>query len=144
MISYFRWSVRITWINSSLLKIFYSLQQVVFVVNSWKLVFITVVVVLWKSKKDYIAWKKLIRIKLRKPKSDISLRECAPPAPSPPPPPVFCSGSWASDQIFKKGALDKISIFRGRLLEKRGVTFFRGGCSFYVKNKLKSEIFNNI
>ena len=26
---------------------------------------------------------------------------------------------------------------------KRGVTFFKGGCSFYIKNKLKSEIFNN-
>ena len=28
------------------------------------------------------------------------------------------------------------------LLEKRGVTFFSGGCNFHTKNKLKSEIFN--
>ena len=26
---------------------------------------------------------------------------------------------------------------------KEGVTFFRGFCSLYVKNKLKSEIFND-
>ena len=38
---------------------------------------------------------------------------------------------------FSKGGLDRISIFR------RGLTFFRGGCSFYIKNKLKFEIFND-
>ena len=38
--------------------------------------------------------------------------------------------------------LDRISIFRGGLLEKRGVTFFKG-CSFFIEIKLKSEIFNN-
>ena len=43
---------------------------------------------------------------------------------------------------------DRISIFRGGLLGKRWVTFFRekGGArgdSFYIKNKLKSEIFND-
>ena len=26
---------------------------------------------------------------------------------------------------------------------KEGVTFFRGDCNFYIKNKLKSELFNN-
>ena len=26
---------------------------------------------------------------------------------------------------------------------KEGVTFFRGGCNFHIKNKLKSEIFND-
>ena len=26
---------------------------------------------------------------------------------------------------------------------KEGVTFFRGGCSFYIENKLKSEIFDD-
>ena len=43
------------------------------------------------------------------------------------------------------GGLDRISIFRGGSLGKRGVTFFRGvDCSFYIKkNKLKSEIFND-
>ena len=34
------------------------------------------------------------------------------------------------------GALEGVS-------GKEGVTFFRGGCSFYVKNKLKSKIFND-
>ena len=40
---------------------------------------------------------------------------------------------------------EKISIFRGRLLEKRGWPFSAGGrgCSFYVKNKLKPEILND-
>ena len=35
-----------------------------------------------------------------------------------------------------------MSIFRGGLLRKRRMTLFREGCSFYIKNKLKSEIFN--
>ena len=33
-------------------------------------------------------------------------------------------------------------VFRGGLLVKWG-SLFSGGCSFYIKNKLKSEIFNN-
>ena len=41
------------------------------------------------------------------------------------------------------GGLDRISIFRGELLGKRGLIFFRKGCSFYLKNKLESEIFND-
>ena len=50
---------------------------------------------------------------------------------------------WASYQIFKKvEGLDRISIFRGEFLIKRVVTFFRGGCIFYTKNKLKYEILN--
>ena len=41
---------------------------------------------------------------------------------------------------FSKGeGLDMTSIFRGGC-EKEGVTFFRRGCSFYLKNKLKSVI----
>ena len=48
-----------------------------------------------------------------------------------------------SYQIFKKGGLDRTSTLRRGLLKKRGVTFFRGGCNFYKKNKLKSEIFND-
>ena len=36
----------------------------------------------------------------------------------------------------------KISTFRGGLLGKRGVTFFRG-CDFHIKNKVKSEIVND-
>ena len=42
----------------------------------------------------------------------------------------------------KKGVrLERISIFREGLLGKWGWPFL-GGCSFYIKNKLKSEIFN--
>ena len=41
-----------------------------------------------------------------------------------------------SNQIFKKGGLDRTSTFRGQLLGKRGV------CIFKEKN-LKSEIFND-
>ena len=63
--------------------------------------------------------------------------------------PHFCfggggwGGRWTFNQIFKKGGLDKTSTFRGGLLGKRVVVFFRGGCNFYIKNKLKSEIFND-
>ena len=51
---------------------------------------------------------------------------------------------WASYQIFEKGGIERSLVFRGGLVRKRGVTFLRGagGCDFYVKNKLKSEIFN--
>ena len=58
-------------------------------------------------------------------------------------PPFFSAGEWGLNPypIFKRG-LDRISIFRGGMLAKRGVTFFRGGCSFHIKNTLKSEIFH--
>ena len=39
------------------------------------------------------------------------------------------------------GGLDRTSTLRGALLER--VTFFRRGCNFYKKDKLKSEIFND-
>ena len=53
--------------------------------------------------------------------------------------PLSGGGDWDSDQIFKKGGgLDRISIFRGQLLGKRGWPF-QGGCRFYRKSKLKSE-----
>ena len=44
-------------------------------------------------------------------------------------------GGWAPDQIFKKeggGELDRISIFRGGFLGKRG-WFFSGGFQFLNK-----------
>ena len=46
---------------------------------------------------------------------------------------------------FQKRGPDRIWIFRGRLLEKRGDFFLQGGrgYSFYIKNKLKSEILND-
>ena len=43
-------------------------------------------------------------------------------------------GRWvSSDQIFKKGGLDRISIFRGRLLGNRWGWLFSGGCSLHKK-----------
>ena len=47
---------------------------------------------------------------------------------------------------FKKGeGLDRTSVFRGGLLGKRWVTFFKegGGCNFSTKNELKSGMFND-
>ena len=57
----------------------------------------------------------------------------------------FCrwGGGRGRGEPLTKGGLDMISIFRGELLGKRGMTFFRG-CNFYIKNKLKSDIFNGI
>ena len=43
---------------------------------------------------------------------------------------------------FQKGGLDKISTFKGGLLRNRG-SLFSGGCNFHIKNKSKSEIFND-
>ena len=43
---------------------------------------------------------------------------------------------------FSKRGVGRISIFRGRLLGRRGSPFSRG-CSFYIKNKLKSETFDD-
>ena len=56
---------------------------------------------------------------------------------------------WTSNQIFKKGRLDWTSAFRGGLLGMREVTFLGcvgeegWSCNFHIKNKLKSEIFND-
>ena len=44
---------------------------------------------------------------------------------------------------FQKGGLDRRSIFKWGLLGKRGETFFRKGGNFDIKNKLKSEMFND-
>ena len=66
-----------------------------------------------------------------------------------PPPPTLVwgrgrGGGWASYQIFKKGGAWQVPNFKRGLAGKEEVTFFRGlGCSFYMKNKLKSEIFND-
>ena len=43
-----------------------------------------------------------------------------------------------------QGELDRTSTFRGGHRERRwGVPFFQGSCTFHIKNKLKSEIFND-
>ena len=54
-------------------------------------------------------------------------------------------GVWASDQIFKNGVgIDSISVFKGGLLGKIGVTFFRGGGGgLQLLSKRKTEIFND-
>ena len=47
---------------------------------------------------------------------------------------------------FQKKGTDRISIFRGRLMEKRGDFFEQGGGrdrSFNITNKLKSDILND-
>ena len=46
---------------------------------------------------------------------------------------------------FQNGGLDRTSTFKGGLLGKKRITFFKGGrgVTFHVKNKLKSEIFND-
>ena len=41
------------------------------------------------------------------------------------------------------GDLDRISFLEEGCWERGGVTFSVGGCSIYVKRKLKSEIFND-
>ena len=60
--------------------------------------------------------------------------------------PPFSAGRLNLPPNFqKKGGLDRTSTLRGELLEKKGVTFFRGegGCNFTKKSQLKSEIFND-
>ena len=59
------------------------------------------------------------------------------------PPPFSTCGVEPLTKFSKRGGLDRISIFRGGCWEGGGDFFQRGGCSFYIKNKLKSEIFND-
>ena len=62
-----------------------------------------------------------------------------------PPPPLSAGGGVKLLPRFQKGGLERTLTLRGRLLEKRGVTFSRvgRGCNFTQKNKqIKSEIFN--
>ena len=53
----------------------------------------------------------------------------------------FLLGGWTSYQRVG-GGVDRTLIFREGLVGKK-VTFLRGSCNFYVKNKLKSIIFND-
>ena len=79
---------------------------------------------------------------------------CTPPTP---PTPTFLlsagDGGWMEGGVEWEGEVEppikflkrrawRISIFRGGLLGKKGWPFLGGGFSFYIKNKLKSEIFN--
>ena len=60
--------------------------------------------------------------------------------------PLSAVGGWTSYQIFKKevGDLTGFQFLEG-IAKKEGRDFFHGvrKCSFYIKNKLKSEVFNN-
>ena len=51
-------------------------------------------------------------------------------------------GGWYSDQIFKKEGLERPQLLEG-VAGKEGVTFFREGRYFEIKNKLKSDMFND-
>ena len=54
----------------------------------------------------------------------------------PTPPPFSAGGRGLNLQPnFQKGDLDWTSPFREGLLGKRGVTFFRRGCSLHIKNR---------
>ena len=46
-------------------------------------------------------------------------------------------GGRTSNQIFKKGGLDRTLTFRGGLLGMREVTFFTGGAQFSHKKQIK-------
>ena len=72
----------------------------------------------------------------------------------PPPTPLSAGGGLEPPTKFSNsGGLDRSFTFRGGLLEKREVIFFRGVMvervrgggvfNFHIKNKLKSEIFND-
>ena len=68
-----------------------------------------------------------------------SARVCTPPS-------SFLLGVLNLLPNFEKGGggLGRTFIFNGMLVGKSGETFSReGGCNFYIKDKLKSEIFND-
>ena len=46
-------------------------------------------------------------------------------------------------KFWKSGGLTGCQFAEGGSWEKAGYFFGEGGCSFYIKNKLKSEIFND-
>ena len=50
-------------------------------------------------------------------------------------------GNWVTYQIFKKrGAWQDLNFYKG-LDGNEGGDLFQGGCSVYIKNKLKAEMF---
>ena len=61
---------------------------------------------------------------------------------TPTPPPFLLGGGWTSYQIFKKGSLIGPQLLEGGWWE-RSEWLFSGGCNFYIKDKVKSEIFND-
>ena len=61
-------------------------------------------------------------------------------------PTIICNAGrgWTSYQIFKKGVLDRTSIFRGGCLERGGWSFLGAGCNFHIKNKNFSHAKNKL
>ena len=51
-------------------------------------------------------------------------------------------GGEAPTQCSKKGGLTGPQ-FLERVTGKEWITFFKGGCNFYMKENLKSDIFND-
>ena len=58
-------------------------------------------------------------------------------------PTPFCWGVEPPTKFSKRWGLDRISNFREGIARKESGDFFQEGCSFYIKNKLKYEIFND-
>ena len=68
-----------------------------------------------------------------------------PPYPTPPRPLSAGGGGLNLQLNFQKGCLIGPQLLEG-IAGKEGMPFFRGGredCNFHIKNKLKSEIFND-
>ena len=60
------------------------------------------------------------------------------------PPPLFLQERGLSLQPnFQKGGFDRTSALEGGCWERWSDFFQWGGCNFHIKNKLKSEIFND-
>ena len=62
------------------------------------------------------------------------------------PPPFLQEGGGGgepSTKFSKRVSLIGPQLFRGGFAGKEGVTFFQRGCNCHIKNKLKSEIFND-
>ena len=58
------------------------------------------------------------------------------------PPPPFYWGVLPPTKFSKREGLTRHQLLDGGCWERWG-DFFQGGCNFYIKNKLKSEIFND-
>ena len=56
--------------------------------------------------------------------------------------PLFYWGEEPPNKFLKSGVGEQDLNFYRWVACKEGVDFFRGSCSLYIKNKLKSEIFN--
>ena len=55
-------------------------------------------------------------------------------------PPLSAGGGGGGG---RGGGVGKEPNLEREVAVKEGVIFFQGGCSFFIKNKLKSEIFND-